>query len=127
MMKRNTIQHALVFETVNQLQCHASADEIYDAIIKEHPNISRGTIYRNLNRLSESGDIRRIDTPGGADRFDHRCQPHYHTRCVKCGQVFDVDMEYITELERSIKDTHGFKFTSHDIIFKGICSNCNGL
>lgn len=125
MIKRNTIQLSLVFEAVNKLQCHATADEIYDAIIKEYPNISRGTVYRNLNRLSEIGEIRKIENPGGADRFDHRCHEHYHVRCVKCGQVFDVDMKCITDLENSIKDTHGFKFTGHDILFKGICPKCN--
>lgn len=125
MIKRNTIQLSLVFEAVNKLQCHATADEIYDAIIKEYPNISRGTVYRNLNRLSEIGEIRKIENPGGADRFDHRGHEHYHVRCVKCGQVFDVDMKCITDLENSIKDTHGFKFTGHDILFKGICPKCN--
>lgn len=125
MIKRNTIQCSLVFEAVNQLQCHATADEIYDVIITEHPHISRGTIYRNLNRLCEIGKIRKIENPGGADRFDHRCQEHYHARCVKCGRVFDVDMEYITELENNIKNTNGFQFTGHDIIFKGICTICN--
>lgn len=125
MNKRNTIQRTLVFEAVNMLQCHATADEVYDVIIKEHPHISRGTVYRNLNLLSEIGEIRKIENPEGADRFDHRCHDHYHTRCVKCGRVFDVDMEYITEWGSKIKDTHGFKFTGHDIIFKGICPDCD--
>ena len=58
-MKRNTIQRLLVLETVNKLQCHATADEIYRAIVKEHPNISRATVYRNLNSLSESGSYLR--------------------------------------------------------------------
>lgn len=125
MIKRNTIQLSLVFETVNKLQSHPTADEIYDAITQEHPNISRGTVYRNLNRLSEIGEIRKIQNPGGADRFDYRCHEHYHARCIKCGQVFDVEMEYITELENNIKETHGFEFTGHDITFKGICTICN--
>lgn len=125
MIKRNTIQLSLVFEAVNKLQCHATADEIYDEIIKEHPTISRGTIYRNLNRLSEIGEIRKIENPGGADRFDHCCHEHYHARCVKCGRVFDVDMEYLADWKSSIKDTHGFEFTGHDIIFKGICLGCH--
>ena len=57
MIKRNTIQRSLVFEAVNKLQCHATADEIYKIIVKEHPNVSRATVYRILNLLSEMGDI----------------------------------------------------------------------
>ena len=124
MMKRNTIQCSLVFEAVNKLQCHATADEIYDAIVKEYPTISRGTVYRNLNRLSKMGKIHKMEIPGGADRFDHQCREHYHARCVKCGRVFDVDMEYIEGLEKNIKDAHGFEISGHDIIFKGTCPDC---
>ena len=124
MIQRNTIQCALVLETVNQLQCHATADEVYDAIVKEHPTISRATVYRNLNRLSEMGKIRKIAVPDGPDRFDHRQHDHYHVKCVKCARVFDVDMDYIADLEEKIKDTHGFQFTGHNIIFTGICPKC---
>ena len=124
MIRRNTIQCALVHEAVNKLRCPATADQIYDEVVKEHPNISRGTVYRNLQRLCELGDIRKREIPGGADRFDHLCSDHYHARCVKCGRVFDVDMDYMADMEKSIRDTHGFVFTGHDIVFKGICSEC---
>lgn len=124
MRKRNTIQRALVFEAVNQLKCHATADEIYEAIVKEHPNISRATVYRNLKQLAETGEIRKMETPGGADRFDHQCHDHYHVKCEKCGRFFDVDMAYISGLEKSIQNNHGFVFTGYDILFRGICPDC---
>lgn len=127
MMKRNTIQRLLVFEAVNRLQCHATADEIYHSIVKEHPNISRATVYRNLKLLAETGEIRRMEIPGGPDRFDHRCHDHCHVKCEKCGRVFDVDMEYITGLEKNIKNDHGFTFTGYDILFRGICPECRAL
>ena len=120
--KRNTIQRSLVLEAVNKLKCHATADEIYQEVTREHPNISKGTVYRNLNQLSDSGEIRKIETPGGADRFDHRCHDHYHVKCLRCGRVFDVDMEYITGLEGKIRDAHGF--SGHDLMFRGICPEC---
>ena len=125
MVKRQTIQYALVSETVKKMRKHASADEIYNAIAKDHPPIGRGTVYRNLQRLSELGEIRKREIPGGADRYDFLCTDHYHVVCTKCGQVFDVDMDYMKDLEKTIKNTHGFEFTSHDIIFKGICPDCN--
>ncbi|RGY96276.1 transcriptional repressor [Clostridium sp. AM58-1XD] len=124
MIKRNTIQCSLVLDAVNKLRCHATADEIYDAIVKDYPTIGRGTVYRNLQRLTEAGKIRKIEVPGGPDRYDHQCHDHYHIICIQCGRLFDVDMEYFTDLEKSIRDTHGFQFTGHDIIFKGICPEC---
>jgi len=125
MNKRKTIQRSLVLETVQELQCHATAEEIYDTIVKKHANISRGTVYRNLNLLSDIGQIRKMEMPSGADRFDHQCHKHYHARCIKCGRVFDVEMEVIADLEKNIKNTHGLEFIEHDLIFKGICLECN--
>ncbi len=124
MHKRNTVQRKLVLEAVKELRCHATADEVHNAIVKKYPDISRGTVYRNLNLLCEMGEIRKREIPGGADRFDHLCHDHYHVRCLKCRQVFDVQMEYMADLEKRVQDTHGFEFTGHDIIFKGVCSDC---
>ena len=124
MIKRNTIQCSLVFEAVKELRCHATADQIYEAITKKNPTISRGTVYRNLNRLSQMGQIRKVEVTGGADCFDHRCDEHYHVRCEKCGRVFDVDMVPIADIEKRIGDPHGFRFTGCDIVFKGICPDC---
>lgn len=124
MIQRNTIQCSLVLETVNRLRCHATADEVYEAVVKDHPTVSRATVYRNLNRLSEMGKIRKIEVPAGPDRFDHQPHMHYHVKCEECGRVFDVDMDYIAGLEEKIKDAHGFQFTGHNIIFTGICPEC---
>lgn len=125
MNKRNTVQRSLVLNAVKELRCHATADEVYSMIAKSHPDISRGTVYRNLNFLSEIGEIRKREIPGGADRYDHLCHDHYHVTCLQCGRIFDVDMEFIAGLEQNIRDTHGFQFTGHDIVFKGICRECN--
>lgn len=124
MIKRNTIQRALVLKAVNTLQCHATVEEIYNLVVKEYPNISKVTVYRNLNQLAENGEIRKLEVPGDADRFDHLCHDHYHARCLKCGRVFDVDMDYIEDLEKRIKDAHDFEFSGHDLMFKGICPDC---
>ena len=124
MTRRNTIQRAIVLETVNKLKCHATADEVYNEIIMEHPSISKATVYRNLNLLSDMGEIRRLETPGSADRFDHITGNHCHVKCTVCGRVYDVDMEYVSGLESGIRDTHGFDFAGYDIIFHGVCPEC---
>ena len=72
MINRNTIQCSMVLEAVNKLKCHATAVEVYDEVVRVCPHISRATVYRNLNRLSQIGKIRKIEIPGAADRFDHR-------------------------------------------------------
>ena len=124
MIRRNTIQRAIVLETVNKLKCHATADEVYSEIIKEHPSISKSTVYRNLNLLSEMGEIRRLEIPGSADRFDHITGNHCHVKCTVCGRVFDVDMEYVSGLESGIRDAHGFDCGGYDSSFHGVYQKC---
>ena len=125
MTTRNTIQRSLVLDTVRELRCHATADEIYHRLVRKYPTISRGTVYRNLTLLSETGEIRKVSMSGGADRYDHQCSAHYHARCVECGRVSDVDMEVLADLEQRIVDAQGFHFTGHDVVFKGVCRECH--
>ena len=108
MINRNTIQCSMVLEAVNKLKCHATAVEVYDEVVRVCPHIK----------------IRKIEIPGAADRFDHRCQEHYHILCETCGRVFDVDMDVFEDLYQKIRDTHGFEFTGCDIMFRGICPEC---
>ncbi|MDD2648472.1 MAG: transcriptional repressor [Eubacteriales bacterium] len=124
MIIRKTIQCALVLETVKKLMCHPTADEVYNEIAKENPNISRTTVYRNLQRLCESGEIQKIEVPDAADRFDHTQSKHYHAKCLKCGKVSDVDMDYIPNVNEKIKNANGFKITGYEMIFKGVCPEC---
>ena len=124
MERRNTIQKDLVLKTVQELKRHLTADEVYEFIKKEHPTIGRGTVYRNLTILVEEGAIRKVEVPDGSDRFDFTLKDHYHVKCVKCGDIFDVDMEQLPDLKAKIRDTHGMEFLGYDIFFKGICPAC---
>ena len=123
-MKRSTVQRNLTLEAVNSLHCHATVEEIYEEVSKKHPSVSRATVYRNLKDLSDSGEIRRIDNAGGADRFDHIVEKHYHVRCDKCGKLFDVDMPYMGEIQENVRNTHGFIINGYDLMFRGVCPDC---
>ena len=82
---RYSKQRELVMQTVQQLCDHPTAEEIYDKAAQECPNLSLGTVYRNLNSLVEAGRVRRVSIPGKADRFDHTLPWHSHLYCTVCG------------------------------------------
>ena len=124
MERRNTIQKDLVLKTVQGLKRHLTAEEVYEFIKKEHPTIGKGTVYRNLGILTEEGAIRKVEIPDGPDRFDFTLKNHYHVECIRCGEIFDVDMDEVTDLNERIHDTHGIQFLNYDIFFKGICPAC---
>ncbi|MGN0326633.1 MAG: Fur family transcriptional regulator [Lachnospiraceae bacterium] len=124
MVRRNTIQKELILHAVQCLQNHATANDIYNMITKEHPSIGKGTVYRNLNILAEEGKIRKIEVTGGPDCFDHICEKHCHVRCIRCGRLFDVDVEPFPEIRPKINQPADMEFLDYDILFKGICSDC---
>ena len=84
----------------------------------------RNAIQKNLDILVEEGASRKVEVPDGPNRFDFTLRNHYHVRCVKCGEVSDVDMDEVPDLLKRIRDTHGMEFLDYDISFKGICPKC---
>lgn len=128
MAKRNTIQRQLVIAAVRFLANHPTAEEVYDRIIQEYPDISKGTVYRNLNSLVESGLLGKISVPSGADRFDHILARHYHIKCTRCGKFMNVEhFEYIPDLEDKVAALTGYKMDHHDIVFSGVCPDCQKI
>lgn len=77
---------------------HPTADALYASIREEFPNISLGTVYRNLNLLVETGEIRKLSCGSGADHYDGDVSPHYHFVCRECGHVYDMDIQEMDEL-----------------------------
>ena len=122
--RRNTIQKVHVRNTVYELRRHVTANEVYEFIKEAHPLIGKGTVSRNLDILVEEGALRKVEVSEGPKRFDFTLKNHYHVRCVKCGEVSDVDMDEIPDLMKKIHDTHGIEFLDYDISFKGICPKC---
>jgi Fe2+ or Zn2+ uptake regulation protein len=125
MVKRNTIQRQLVIAAVRFLADHPTAEEVYDRITMEYPDISKGTVYRNLNSLVESGLLGKVSVPSGADRFDHILARHYHIKCTHCGKFMNVEnFDYFHDLDDKLATATGFKMEHHDIVFSGLCPEC---
>ncbi len=122
---RNTIQKEATLQAVRNLGCHPTADEVYSEVVSKYPHISKGTVYRNLGILAESGLIRKIPIPGsGADRYDHNLMVHSHAVCRKCGKIVDI-----TQMEKRFPEDKesGFKIEECEYIYTGLCKTCQEL
>lgn len=122
--KRNTIQRSLVLDAVRSMHTHPTSAEVYEEVRKAHPSISRATVYRNLAVLSETGEICRVQVPGGADHFDFRGDTHCHGICRVCGAVCDVEVDASSVVERHVSDAHGFTVEGYSLVFSGLCEQC---
>lgn len=103
---------------------HPTADTVYQNIRMIYPNISLGTVYRNLNLLSEHGEILKISCGDGCDRFDATTRPHYHFICKHCNHVFDLKMEGIDHINIIAGANFDGQIDGHNTFFYGTCKEC---
>lgn len=123
MKARNTVQRQLVLEAVQKLH-HPTAEDVYGMIIKDHSNVSRATVYRNLNLLADAGQIRRVQLLDAAIRFDGSLTDHYHAQCRSCGKVLDVMGETcLGSLGDALKE-QGFDVETKEVLLRGLCADC---
>lgn len=117
--QRNCILDIVVSDPI-----HPTAEQVYNAAREKYPRISLGTVYRNLNQLSEIGALKKICSPYGSVRFDGRTDPHFHMECMVCGGVFDVELPELPQLEERIDKECGFAVTRYEIGIQGVCRDC---
>lgn len=121
---RMTKQRKAILRVLRSTDSHPTADWIYEKVRKEIPNISLGTVYRNLNVLAEHGRIRVLDYGSNHSRYDGNPEQHYHFRCTKCGGVYDLEIDLSSDLNKKINEQTGFIAHSHRLEFSGICPEC---
>ena len=123
-MSRHSKQKETILRVIMNTGCHPQADWVYEQVRREIPNISLGTVYRNLKLLAESGEIQQLDIAGGNCRFDGNLQNHCHFRCKQCGQVIDIDEPAHSEMDRKVAWKTGLMILGHRLEFHGICTDC---
>ncbi len=121
---RMTRQRRIILEELRKLRSHPTADEVYDIVRQRMPRISLGTVYRNLELLSQWGLVQKLDLAGPRRRFDGSPEDHYHVRCVRCGEVEDVSGETLRNLEASVRSNTEFEIIGHHLCFLGFCPGC---
>ncbi|AGX42334.1 Fur family transcriptional regulator [Clostridium saccharobutylicum] len=107
---------------------HLTAEEIYDEVKQNCPEIGLATVYRTIILLEELGVISRLDLNDGCSRYEivhsdetHR---HHHLVCNICHKVSEVQDDLLEELETEIEQQYKFKILDHSVKFYGICEEC---
>ncbi len=104
---------------------HPTADMVYQDIRKEYPNISLGTVYRNLSLLAELGEIQKISTVSGPDRFDGMTAPHDHFTCSQCGCMLDFPLaDGEKQLQKQVGKAFAGRIDGQVVQFFGLCPDC---
>ena len=122
--QRMTKQRRIILDELRKVTSHPTADELYEIVRRRLPRISLGTVYRNLEVLSENGEVLKLESAGSQKRFDGDVSDHCHVRCVRCGKVGDV-MGSVA-LPTMQVDAPGFTVMRASVEFYGVCDECGG-
>ena len=105
---------------------HPGADWVYAQLKPEIPDLSLGTVYRNLTYFKEQGQITSVGTVQGVERFDGNIHPHVHFICTGCGAVLDLPgIAVPQDLTEAAAFSAGGQVQSCSLTFTGLCSSCN--
>ena len=120
-----TPQRKILVEELRKLHTHPTADELYQAVRRRLPHISLGTVYRNLEILSRTGIIRKIEPGGAQRRFDGDLGIHQHIRCTECGRIDDLPAgTAVTNCDQDLVEQTGYEVVECRVEFIGICPEC---
>lgn len=123
-MKRYSKQREAVLEILRSTKLHPTASVIYEQARQLIPNISLGTVYRNLSELSADGTILAFKAFDGSEHYDATVEPHPHMCCSCCNRIIDLDIPFLDEFVEKSAEHTGSSFTGHHMVFYGQCSEC---
>jgi len=119
-----TTQRAAVFDYLSGVEHHPTAEEVFLAVKPKLPRISLATVYKNLEALVNCGAVSKLAYGNASARYDIRTDHHYHTRCLKCGKIWDLDVQEGSELLARIKPQKGFEVKDYRLELLGHCREC---
>lgn len=124
-VRRNSKKRQAVYDAIKGTEKHPSAEQIYELLKPKIPDLSLGTVYRNIGVLLDEGLIISVGEVDGEERFDARTQSHAHFICSKCGAVIDLFSDEIEVPDYDIVEKSlGGKVDYHSLSFTGVCKNC---
>lgn len=117
---RYSRQREALLQLLRSTKSHPDAEWLYTGLRKEYPNISLGTVYRNLRQLTEVGDILELNY-GSTSHYDGDISPHYHMKCLCCNKIYDIQKQNVSI---TVKTEDGFQIDGISLMLNGICRNC---
>lgn len=121
-MKNYSRQRETILQVLRSTDTHPTASAVYNEVRKVIPNISLGTVYRNLAALSDEGVILSMSVGDGYEHFDGNSAPHAHLHCKRCGKIYDAPLKQDILFETAKEN--GFLSETTVYIVYGVCSKC---
>ena len=121
---RITSQRVAMLEYLTQTSEHPTAEEIFQVVNKEFPQVSVATVYNNLHLFLNLVLVKEITSTDNASRFDIIMQKHYHIICEGCQKIVDFHYELPRHVQQQAIQDSGFDIYDHQLEFYGLCQEC---
>ncbi|XOQ49572.1 MAG: transcriptional repressor [Eubacteriales bacterium] len=114
-----------ILKAIRSTTTHPTAEWVYQKVKPEYPDLSLGTVYRNIAQFKKDGTIISVGIVNGQERYDGNVHPHTHFVCSCCGAVIDIPGSFISSnINAEISEKFHLRVDSSEVLFRGICSNC---
>lgn len=122
--KNFSTKRMAILNAICSTDCHPSAKWVYNNLKEKYPDLSLGTVYRNISLFKEEGVVNAVANVNGEERIDGITEPHSHFICTKCGSIYDILNQELTALDSVLTD-EGFHIESKSITYYGKCNKCS--
>lgn len=114
-----------ILSTIRSTKVHPTAEWVYQQLKPQYPDLSLGTVYRNIAQFKSDGIIISVGVVNGEERFDGDTRPHTHFICTKCGAVLDIPGEFIgPRISKQVAKENGLQIENCEVLFRGTCPDC---
>ncbi len=121
---RITPQRQSILQYLIEADSHPTADEIYQSLSPQFPNMSVATVYNNLKVFKETGLVKELTYGDASSRFDFETHNHYNIICYQCGKITDFHYPRLDEVEQLAQHVTSFSVTHHRMEIYGVCPEC---
>ena len=123
--RKHSRKRDAILDCISRTKCHPSAEWVYQQLKPEIPDLSLGTVYRNIAMFKQEGTIQSIGVVNGLERYDHNTAPHTHFICTACGSVLDLDgIDLPHPIVEQAEAAVGGSIATYHLQFSGTCADC---
>ena len=123
-VRKHSKKREAILEALRCAKDHPSAEMLYSRLKGTYPDLSLGTVYRNLAFFINDGEITSVGAVAGQERYDADTSPHAHFICRRCGRVLDVELPALEDMDGAVERATGGRVAGHSLSFRGECAEC---
>ena len=123
-LRKHSKKRDAILECIRGTCCHPTAEWVYQQLKPTIPDLSLGTVYRNIGLFKEEGTIQSVGVVQGQERFDGNTAPHTHFICTTCGSVLDLNIDLPQDVLAAAENSFGGSISSYQLQFSGTCAGC---